>query len=156
MDTYYRTEKPLPPMHADLYRACRAMTPQEQEAVRLVADRFFPVANDGFRHNKRCDEELRAYRKRVSNAIKNGAKGGRKPKKGEPTANPDPNPRGTHEVTQKEPTEVAIQSQALLSARALDARGGHPARLSALVPGAAARLGAETPPLAAATDEVAA
>ena len=58
LDHYYATEQPLPGDFMAVCRICRAMTPEEQAAVRVVADRFFPVADDGMRHNVRADEEI--------------------------------------------------------------------------------------------------
>lgn len=58
LDTCYSTERPLPGGHDALYRLCRAMSKDEQQAVRNVADRFFPLASDGMRHNPRAEEEI--------------------------------------------------------------------------------------------------
>lgn len=58
LDTCYSTERPLPGGHDALYRLCRAMSKDEQQAVRNVADRFFPLAGDGMRHNPRAEEEI--------------------------------------------------------------------------------------------------
>lgn len=58
LDTCYTTERPLPGPYESLYRLCRAMTKLEQAAVRSVADRFFPLADDGLRRNKRATEEI--------------------------------------------------------------------------------------------------
>ena len=56
LDTYYSTEKPLGFDSVSLFRICRAMTPEEQAAVVRVADEFFPVCDDGLRHNKRAEK----------------------------------------------------------------------------------------------------
>jgi len=58
LDHYYATGGPLPDSANDLIRICRAFTPEEQEAVQLVADQFFPINGDGLRHNKRADKQL--------------------------------------------------------------------------------------------------
>lgn len=58
LDHYYATEKPLAAEASRLSRICGAITPEEQRAVQHVADKFFPVATDGLRHNERADEEL--------------------------------------------------------------------------------------------------
>lgn len=58
LDHYYSTEQPLPADIIALCRLCRAMSPEEQAAVKVVADRFFPVMPDGMRHNPRADEEI--------------------------------------------------------------------------------------------------
>lgn len=80
MDHYYSTEEPLPADYESLYRICRAMTKSEQQAVRLVADKFFPIFKDGLRHNDRVDIELAKYHAKAETNRVNGKSGGR-PKK---------------------------------------------------------------------------
>lgn len=78
MDCYYRDEKPL---DTDLVRVGLAIgyvSDEEVAAVRAVLDRFFVKETDGY-HQKRIDEEISAYRKRVVTAQENGKKGGKKP-----------------------------------------------------------------------------
>lgn len=58
LDHYYATGGPLPDSHDHLIRICRAFTDEEQQAVRLIADQFFPINGDGLRHNKRADKQL--------------------------------------------------------------------------------------------------
>jgi uncharacterized protein YdaU (DUF1376 family) len=58
LDHYYATGGPLPDSANDLIRICRAFTPEEQQAVKIIADQFFPINGDGLRHNKRADNEL--------------------------------------------------------------------------------------------------
>ena len=58
LDEYYSTGEPLPFDDDALIRVCRAFTEAERQAVRLIADRFFPVNGDGMRHNKRADIEI--------------------------------------------------------------------------------------------------
>jgi uncharacterized protein YdaU (DUF1376 family) len=77
LDTYYATETPLPADYKALYRICRAMGAKEQEAVRTVADQFFPLAADGFRHNAKADKLIAEARPRIDAARENGKKGGR-------------------------------------------------------------------------------
>jgi uncharacterized phage protein (TIGR02220 family) len=74
LDTYYATETPLPADYKALYRICRAMSGKEQEAVRAVADQFFPTGADGLRHNGKADEVIAKARKRIEAARANGAK----------------------------------------------------------------------------------
>jgi len=93
LDHYYATEMPLPAEKARLYRVCRAILPDEQAAVDMVVDRFFPIGSDGFRHNWRADEEIDKARRRIEAARNNGKGGGRKPKKNPPGSDPD-NPTG--------------------------------------------------------------
>lgn len=118
LSTYYSTERPLPADHGALYRIARAMSSEEQAAVRMVADEFFPVASDGLRHNGRADDEIVKARKRIENARGNGKKGGR-PRKTEPKQNPAGNPEETQRVsqneTQQEPTGKAPQTPHAIS-----------------------------------------
>lgn len=58
LDHYYSTRRGLPESIDGLIRICRAFTPDEQEAVRNVADQFFPLDEDGLRRNKRADVEI--------------------------------------------------------------------------------------------------
>ncbi|WON73869.1 YdaU family protein [Nitrosospira sp. Is2] len=81
LDTYFSVEKPLPSDMPSLYRVCRAMTRLEQQAVKSVAEQFFPVsAVDGFRHNQRADREIAKARPKIEAARNNGRKGGRPPR----------------------------------------------------------------------------
>src|SRR5690242_21657907 len=69
LDTYFSVEKPLPSDLASLYRVCRAMTRLEQQAVKAVADQFFPVSElDGLRHNARADREIAKARPKIEAA----------------------------------------------------------------------------------------
>ncbi|MGH8684079.1 MAG: YdaU family protein, partial [Nitrosospira sp.] len=80
LDTYFSVEKPLPAEFPSLYRVCRAMTRIEQQAVRAVAEQFFPVSEiDGLRHNRRADREIVKARPKIEAARINGKKGGRPP-----------------------------------------------------------------------------
>lgn len=88
---YYATEEPLPADYDELYVIASAIKPADRAAVKKVADRFFPVGQDGLRHNDRADEEVVKAQKRMSISRQNGAKGGR-PRK--PAGNPDGNPAG--------------------------------------------------------------
>lgn len=74
---YYATERPLPAGFAELYVVAVAMTSADKAAVRKVADAFFPVGEDGLRHNSRADHEVAKAQKRMSIARENGGKGGR-------------------------------------------------------------------------------
>lgn len=77
LDHYYSTEAPLPAAMEQLCRLARAMSEIEQCAVASVADKFFPLATDGFRHNKRADKEILSLNIRREIAATNGKKGGR-------------------------------------------------------------------------------
>jgi uncharacterized protein YdaU (DUF1376 family) len=81
LDTYFSVEKPLSSDLASLYRVCRAMTRLEQQAVKAVAEQFFPISDlDGLRHNPRADREIAKARPKIEAARINGRKGGRPPK----------------------------------------------------------------------------
>lgn len=71
LDAYYASEKPLPVEYDALYRVCRAMSGQEKEAVKLVADRFFPV-KDGARHNPRANREIAVAQSTIEKQRKSG------------------------------------------------------------------------------------
>ena len=80
LDTYFSVEKPLSSDLPSLYRVCRAMTRLEQQAVKAVAEQFFPVSEaDGLRHNRRADREIAKARPKIEAARINGRKGGRPP-----------------------------------------------------------------------------
>jgi len=88
---YYAEETPLPKSEAELYVIVSAVSAADKAAVRKVADRFFPVGEDGVRRNGRADAEIEKAQKRITIARENGSKGGRKPN---PTGNPPGNPAG--------------------------------------------------------------
>lgn len=92
--TYFSEESPLPQSHLELFIIVCAVSRADKDAVRLVADRFFPVGDDGLRHNWRADQEIEKAQKRIRIAQENGAKGGRKP-------NPAGNPAGSTQETQR-------------------------------------------------------
>src|SRR3954453_2471882 len=84
LDTYFSVEKPLPTDLASLYRVCRAMTRLEQQAVRAVAEQFFPISKlDGLSNNHRADREIAKARPKIEAARINGRKGGRPSKSSE-------------------------------------------------------------------------
>ena len=66
LDNYYATERPLPSDSEQLYRICRAFTETEKEAVIYIADNYFPVSEDGVRHNKKADEIISTQNKKSS------------------------------------------------------------------------------------------
>jgi uncharacterized protein YdaU (DUF1376 family) len=102
LDEVYATERGLPAAFDELYRICRAMSKPEQEAVRSVAEMFFPVGADGLRHNERAKEELIEAAPALEAARLNGKKGGR-PKK-ETSGYFENNPMGFQNETQTEPS----------------------------------------------------
>lgn len=116
LDEVYTTEAPLPADIGELYRICTAMTKDERAAVDTVAARYFPVGDDGMRHNERAIEELDEAAPAVAAARANGKKGGRPKKpKGLPIDNPAGIPAGSQGVTQTEPSPKAPQSPELPS-----------------------------------------
>ena len=58
MDEYYLSQGPLPPDDAAIYRICLAISRLERKNAKTVADQYFPISEDGLRHNKTCDEEI--------------------------------------------------------------------------------------------------
>ena len=64
---YYATEAPMPIELAAVQRLVGARTKEEREAVVTVLREFFALGEDGWR-NKRCDEEIAAYRDKSSKA----------------------------------------------------------------------------------------
>ena len=105
---YYGEEQPLPADPGELFVIVSAITKADRDAVCKVADRFFPVGDDGCRHNGRADEEIAKARRRIETARANGAKHG--PKKnppgnpagyppGKPVGGPAGKPGGTQRVT---------------------------------------------------------
>jgi len=97
LDEVYTTEQPLPSDVHELYRICRAMTKDEQLAVRSVADLYFPVSEGGHRINPRASIELNLAAPALEAARLNGGKGGR-PKK-EPIEFENNNPVGFQDET---------------------------------------------------------
>lgn len=87
MMAYYGEEEPLPAAYAELYVIVAAVSAADKAAVKKVADRYFPVSDDGLRHNGRADEEIAKAQKRIQTARENGAKNKAK-------ANPAGNPAG--------------------------------------------------------------
>ncbi|MEO8752332.1 MAG: DUF1376 domain-containing protein [Casimicrobiaceae bacterium] len=112
LDTYYAEEKPLPGPYPELYTICRAIDKNDQQAVRKVAELFFPLGPDGMRHNERADAEIARAQKRIQASRENGGKrGNRNPTgnppgnpTGDPAANPAGYPPGTRQGTQQ-PTQ---------------------------------------------------
>lgn len=111
LDTYYSTEQPLAADMDRLFRICRAMSRAEQDAVRAVVDEFFPLADDGLRHNVRADSEIARARPKMEAARTNGMRGGR-PRKNptetqqKPSGFLDRNPVGSEQKPNGNPTET--------------------------------------------------
>lgn len=102
LDELYSTEKPLPADYTSLNRICRAMDKSEQAAVKSVADKYFPIDENGTRSNPRALAEITEAEPAMEAARLNGKKGGR-PKK-EPIGLDKNNPVGFEKQTQTEPS----------------------------------------------------
>ncbi len=121
LDEVYSTEQPLPADYQSLYRICRAMDKREQEAVKSVADTYFPLI-DGERANPRATREIIKAAPAMQAARFNGLKGGR-PKK-DPSGVGVNNPVGFSDKTQTEPIAKAPQSSdSFIKANALKNKG---------------------------------
>lgn len=99
---YYAEEKPLPSDESELFIIVSAVSAADKTAVRKVAERFFPVGDDGLRRNGRADAEIAKARKRIDTARANGSKN--KPRRnpvGDPVGMPLGNPEDTQQVTQR-------------------------------------------------------
>lgn len=73
---YYKDELPFP---NDLDKICKLIGAKgrtERVAIERVLESYFPLYTDGFRHNKRADEEIEAASKRMQKATDNGRRGG--------------------------------------------------------------------------------
>lgn len=105
LDHYYSTEQPLPAEPAALYRICRAFEKCEQKAVMSVAEAFFPIADDGLRHNARADRQMPADLRAIETARVNGRSGGRPKKQTQSGTGREPkkNPVGFQNGTENEP-----------------------------------------------------
>lgn len=66
MLAYYAEEQALPESLAELYIIAGAITGGDKAAVKKVAERYFPVAADGLRHSKRCDEQIATAQVRIA------------------------------------------------------------------------------------------
>lgn len=73
LDISYSTEAGLPASYDALFRLCRAMSKAEQDAVKLVADRFFPICPDGLRRNPRAADEIAKAQATIDKQRKSGA-----------------------------------------------------------------------------------
>jgi uncharacterized protein YdaU (DUF1376 family) len=109
MDRYYTTEQPLTSDEQVLFRVIRARTEEEKEAVRTVLAEFFVLANGVWTH-KRCDAEVAAFQAKAEANRANGVKGGR-PRKEEPTKNPETTQTVSDVETQLEAKKTLTNNQ---------------------------------------------
>ncbi|WP_251473674.1 YdaU family protein [Stenotrophomonas lactitubi] len=66
MLAYYAEEQALPESLAELHIIAGAISAGDKAAVKKVAERYFPVAEDGLRHSKRCDEQIATAQTRIA------------------------------------------------------------------------------------------
>ena len=90
LDHYYSTERALPPDLPTLCHIARAKSKVEREAVDRVAGEFFPIGEDGQRHNRRADQEIAKRAAQVAINREIGKRGGR-PKKTDSVSTEKPN-----------------------------------------------------------------
>ena len=64
LDEYYATEESLPLDHEECYRAARAITKSERNAVDKILSKYFVKRNDGY-HHARIDEEINKAKKQA-------------------------------------------------------------------------------------------
>ncbi len=100
MDVYYAKGKPLQADVALLARSVGCQTKLERDAVAVVVAEFFPISDDGLRHNTRCDKEIAKRLEFVAEQTRKSALGvaarlSRHQPAGKPTGNPQDNPRLT-------------------------------------------------------------
>jgi uncharacterized protein YdaU (DUF1376 family) len=97
LDAYYSKGKPLPPSVDALVRIVGAQGKAEREAVEAVAEEFFKLADDGFRHNTRADRELQLRAEFIADQSRKGrlsaeAKRQQRFNSGSTAAQPKPQP----------------------------------------------------------------
>lgn len=81
---YYLQEGPIPGDDATAARLAGVRTADEVAAAIVVLNEFFPLGDDGMRHNKRADEEIERFHSKIEAARENGKRGGRPAKKSPP------------------------------------------------------------------------
>ncbi len=106
MDEYYSTLNPLPASIEELCRITRALSQEETEAVTKVVTMYFVLQSDGY-HNKRADEEIKAWKKQAEFNREVGKLGGR-PRKTKPVTEPATEQKPTPEVRSQ---KLEVRSQ---------------------------------------------
>ena len=106
LDLYYRIEKPLPLQLEMILRLIR-LPDSEIENLKIILSEFFSENEKGF-ENKRCDFEIKTYKKTEKRNRENGKLGGR-PVKSETCKETQWVPSGFPDETQKNP--VATQTK---------------------------------------------
>lgn len=102
---YYRRESAIPAAVPDACRLIRASSREQREAVELVLNEFFELADDGW-HQRRCDHELAKYQARVERNREVGKLGGRPGKTQTQTK-----PSGLISETQTKPSGLSVGSK---------------------------------------------
>tara|TARA_R110000822_G_scaffold293998_1_gene416020 strand:+ start:414 stop:1079 length:666 start_codon:yes stop_codon:yes gene_type:complete len=69
LDQYYLSEEPITLDESKLFRLMRAITNEEQNAIKLVLSDFFTKTGDGYVH-KRCQNEIEIYHSRIETATR--------------------------------------------------------------------------------------
>ena len=75
--SYFSERQALPADYEELYGICKAKTTSERKQAKKVIDKYFPIEEDGLRHNSKCDEKIEEFTKKIQTARSNGANGGR-------------------------------------------------------------------------------
>tara|TARA_R110000868_G_scaffold139445_4_gene354277 strand:- start:7202 stop:7540 length:339 start_codon:yes stop_codon:yes gene_type:complete len=78
MDEYYAQDGALPRHISELNELCRARTKSGKDSVMRIAQRFFPCDDNGVRHNKRADIEIKIALAAIEKMRLAGIKSGRK------------------------------------------------------------------------------
>ncbi|GAA4321867.1 hypothetical protein GCM10023144_01410 [Pigmentiphaga soli] len=128
LDVYYVQERPLPADERAIWRLVAARSKDEREAVSVVLQEFFVLAEDGW-HQPRCDEEISKKQVKAEQNREIGKRGGR-PKK-ETQAEAGKNPNGFHEetetVSEKNPSHKPLaNNQENISPQTPPAGSEHP------------------------------
>jgi uncharacterized protein YdaU (DUF1376 family) len=74
LDYYYAERKPLSLQVEEIYRATRALLPEERKAVDKVLARYFEKRKDGY-HNPRADQELGKFAHAIEKMSEAGSQG---------------------------------------------------------------------------------
>lgn len=107
LDHYYALEKPLPASLDALCRIVGAQTDMERQAVKSVADAFFPLGPDKERHNTRADEEIGKAQQAIDKMREAGYEGAQRRWGKEPDREPYSLPyRGSGRVAIEEPSTI--------------------------------------------------
>lgn len=106
MLAYYSEEEPLPADYDELFQITSAVRASDKAAVRKVADRFFPIGDDGLRRHDRIEKDIEKARKRIETSRRNGAGSGQKKN---PVGSQEGGPEVGLDDTQQPPQQVTQQ-----------------------------------------------